>query len=146
MSYIWHEYNLSYLKYAYFNISNKTNFCLGSGRDEIYLSRPTFWFKILACVLNDVNWKQLLWFEKSVFDQEDRSGCIQCYKYISVLGLPQISTAQICPFIYCLHHKYCPHTYPENLNLLNIPPLQLSSCTWYMIHNVSISKVRHFSR
>ena len=44
-----------------------------------------------------------------MFDQEDRSGCIQCYKYISVLGLPQISTAQICPFIYCLHHQYCPH-------------------------------------
>ena len=65
MSYIWHEYNLSYLKYAYFNISNKTNFCLGSGRDEIYLYHPTFWFKIIACVWNDVNWKQLFWFEKA---------------------------------------------------------------------------------
>ena len=64
MSYIWHDYNLSYLKYAYFNISNKTDFCLGSGRDKIYLSCPTFRVKILACVLNDVNWKQLFWFEK----------------------------------------------------------------------------------
>ena len=147
MSYIWHEYNLSYLKYAYFNISNKSNFCLGTGRDEIYLSRSTFWFKILACVLNHVNWKQLFWFEKSVFDQEDRSGCIQCYKYSSVLGTP---ANQHCPNvpIYILPTPSIlpPYLSWKPLNLLNIPPLQLSSCTWHMIHNVSISKVRHFSR
>ena len=114
--------------------------------DELYLSRPTFWFKILACILNDVNWKQLFWFEKVCLTKKIE---VVVFNVINTF-LFWVYRKSALPKVAHLYTAYtiniAPTTYPENLNLLNIPPLQLSSCIWHMIHNVSISKVRNFSR